>query len=215
MMFPTSSALLADTLGARDGGRLRPARRLHGLHVRAGAGHGMIAAGMAERALVVGGDVLSRILDWTDRSTLILFGDGAGAVVLEKVDKPGFLGFELGRTGRWDPLTPGSGSRSVEATGNGTSTWNGREVFKFATRVLVSSAEAVLNAAGQRWEDVDVCIPTRQTSGSWNMRSRSWGYRVSAWSLTLIATAIHPPARSRWLWRRHRRMVGSRKENSC
>ena len=66
----------------------------------------MLAAGLAKRALVVGGDVLSRILDWTDRSTLVLFGDGAGAVVLEAADGGGFLGFELGADGgrRREPL---------------------------------------------------------------------------------------------------------------
>ena len=58
----------------------------------------MVSAGLSKKALVVGGDVLSKILDWTDRSTLVLFGDGAGAVVLERVDEGGFLGFELGRT---------------------------------------------------------------------------------------------------------------------
>ena len=59
----------------------------------------MLAAGLAKRALVVGGDVLSTILDWTDRSTLVLFGDGAGAVVMEQVERGGFLGFELGADG--------------------------------------------------------------------------------------------------------------------
>src|SRR2546427_798014 len=84
--------------------------------------YGMLVAGLAERALVVGGDVLSRILDWTDRSTLVLFGDGAGAVVLEKVEKPGFLGFELGADGGGGIhlSLPGTGSRSMEeATRNG------------------------------------------------------------------------------------------------
>src|SRR6266545_3968674 len=85
MMFPTSSALLADTLGARDAAAYDLLAGCTGFMYALAQAYGMIAAGLAERALVVGGDVLSRILDWTDRSTLILFGDGAGAVVLEKV----------------------------------------------------------------------------------------------------------------------------------
>src|SRR2546427_9913646 len=124
--------------------------------------YGMLVAGLAERALVVGGDVLSRILDWTDRSTLVLFGDGAGAVVLERVEQPGFLGFELGADGGGGIhlSLPGSGSRSMdEAIGNGYVHMNGREVFKFATRVLVSSAEALLERCGVSIEDVDVYIP--------------------------------------------------------
>src|SRR5690242_21700477 len=94
--------------------------------------YGMLAGGLAQRALVVGGDILSRILDWTDRSTLVLFGDGAGAVVLERVDRGGFLGFELGADGAGgkELLLPGSGSRLSE-NGAGHLTMNGREVFRF------------------------------------------------------------------------------------
>lgn len=162
MMFPTSSALLADTLGARDAAAYDLLAGCTGFMYAVVQAYGMIAAGLAERALVIGGDVLSRILDWSDRSTVILFGDGAGAVVLEKVEKPGFLGFELGADGGGGIhlSLPGSGSRSIEeATGNGYVHMNGREVFKFATRVLVSSAEAVLERCGAAVEDVDVYIP--------------------------------------------------------
>ena len=162
MMFPTSSALLADTLGARDAAAYDLLAGCTGFMYALAQAYGMLAAGLAERALVVGGDVLSKILDWTDRSTLVLFGDGAGAVVLERVKKPGFLGFELGADGGGGIhlSLPGSGSRSMdEATGNGYVHMNGREVFKFATRVLVSSAEAVLERCGVSVEDVDVYIP--------------------------------------------------------
>src|SRR5207244_6495198 len=108
--------------------------------------YGMIAAGLSERALVIGGDILSRILDWSDRSTLILFGDGAGAVVLEKVDHGGFLGFELGADGGGGEhlWLPGSGSRRFENL-NGYVKMNGREVFKFAPRIMVYSAEQILS----------------------------------------------------------------------
>src|SRR6185503_944027 len=88
--------------------------------------------------------------------------DGAGAVVLEKVDKPGFLGFELGADGGGGVhlSLPGSGSRKLEdASANGYVHMNGPEVFKFATRVLVSSAEAVLERCGVSVEDVDVYVP--------------------------------------------------------
>jgi 3-oxoacyl-[acyl-carrier-protein] synthase-3 len=109
---------------------------------------------------VIGGDVLSRILDWTDRSTVVLFGDGAGAVVLEPVDRGGFLGFELGADGGGGIhlALPGSGSRKVEDA-TGFVTMNGREVFKFATRVLVSSAETLLERCGLTIADVDVYVP--------------------------------------------------------
>ncbi|HEX9380696.1 MAG TPA: beta-ketoacyl-ACP synthase III [Gaiellaceae bacterium] len=162
MMFPTSSALLADTLGADDAAAYDLLAGCTGFMYALAQAYGMMAAGLAERALVVGGDVLSRILDWTDRSTLVLFGDGAGAVVLEKVEQPGFLGFELGADGGGGIhlSLPGSGSRKLEdATGNGFVHMNGREVFKFATRVLVSSAQAVIDRCGVSVEDIDVYVP--------------------------------------------------------
>jgi len=162
MMFPTSSALLADELGASDAAAYDLLAGCTGFMYAVAQAYGMIAGGLAERALVVGGDVLSRILDWTDRSTLVLFGDGAGAVVLEPVDRPGFLGFELGADGGGGMhlSLPGSGSRRIDdGTGNGLVHMNGREVFKFATRVLVSSAEAVLERCGVSVADVDVYVP--------------------------------------------------------
>jgi 3-oxoacyl-[acyl-carrier-protein] synthase III len=162
MMFPTSSALMADVLGAPAAAAYDLLAGCTGFMYAVAQAYAMIAAGLVHRALVVGGDVLSRILDWTDRSTLVLFGDGAGAVVLEKVDRGGFLGFELGADGGGGIhlSLPGSGSRRVEdAVGNGYVQMNGREVFKFATRVLVSSAQALLDECGVAVEDVDVYIP--------------------------------------------------------
>jgi 3-oxoacyl-[acyl-carrier-protein] synthase-3 len=162
MMFPTSSALLADALGAPDAAAYDLLAGCTGFMYALAQAYGMISAGLAHRALVVGGDVLSRILDWTDRSTLVLFGDGAGAVVLERVDRGGFLGFELGADGGGGIhlSLPGSGSRRAEdAAGNGYVQMNGREVFKFATRVLVSSARDLLEECAVNVEDVDVYIP--------------------------------------------------------
>jgi 3-oxoacyl-[acyl-carrier-protein] synthase III len=162
MMFPTSSALLADELGAPDAAAYDLLAGCTGFMYAVAQAYGMMAAGLANRALVVGGDVLSRILDWTDRSTLVLFGDGAGAVVLERTPEPGFLGFELGADGGGGIhlSLPGSGSRQLaDATANGFVHMNGREVFKFATRVLVSSAQAVLDRCGVTVDDVDVYVP--------------------------------------------------------
>jgi 3-oxoacyl-[acyl-carrier-protein] synthase III len=162
MMFPTSSALLADALGAPDAAAYDLLAGCTGFMYALVQAYGMMAAGLAQRALVVGGDVLSRILDWADRSTLVLFGDGAGAVVLERTPERGFLGFELGADGGGGIhlSLPGSGSRRMDdATANGYVHMNGREVFKFATRVLVSSAQAVLERCGASVDDVDVYVP--------------------------------------------------------
>jgi 3-oxoacyl-[acyl-carrier-protein] synthase-3 len=160
MMFPTTSALLADSLGMPDAAAYDLLAGCTGFMYALAQAYGMLASGLATRALVVGGDVLSKILDWTDRSTLVLFGDGAGAVVMEHVDEGGFLGFELGADGGGgDTLwLPGSGSRHFE-NADKLVKMNGREVFKFATRVLVSSAEKVLDECGCTVDDVDVYVP--------------------------------------------------------
>ncbi|HZW42063.1 MAG TPA: beta-ketoacyl-ACP synthase III [Agromyces sp.] len=165
-MFPTTSALLADELGAADAAAYDLLAGCTGFMYALAQGYGMVASGLAQRALVVGGDVLSRILDWHDRSTCVLFGDGAGAVVLERVETGGFLGFELGADGAGGIhlSLPAGGSRlpaSAETVAGGRHyvQMNGREVFKFATRVLVSSAEKVLAQAGLDVEDIDVYVP--------------------------------------------------------
>ena len=83
MAFPSTGAILADRLGAVDAAAYDLSAGCTGFMYALAQAYGMLAAGLAKRALVVGGDVLSRILDWEDRSTLVLFGDGAGAVVME------------------------------------------------------------------------------------------------------------------------------------
>jgi 3-oxoacyl-[acyl-carrier-protein] synthase III len=160
MMFPSTSAILADQLGAREAAAYDLSAGCTGFMYALAQAYGMVAAGLVRRALVVGGDVLSRILDWSDRSTVVLFGDGAGAVVLEPAEEPGFLAFELGADGAGGEhlWLPGSGSRRFEDPERFVK-MNGREVFKFATRVLVQSGQAVLERWGASVDDVDVYVP--------------------------------------------------------
>ena len=160
MAFPATAALVANELGSSTAAAYDLSAGCTGFMYAVAQAYGMVAAGLSRRALVVGGDVLSRILDWTDRSTVVLFGDGAGAVVLEPSEEAGFLAFELGADGAGGEhlWLPGSGSRKFEDPDEFVK-MNGREVFKFATRVLVSSAEAVLDRYGASIEDVDVYVP--------------------------------------------------------
>jgi len=160
MAFPSTGAILGDLLGAPDAACYDLSAGCTGFMYALAQAYGMIAGGLANKALVVGGDVLSKILDWEDRSTLVLFGDGAGAVVLERVEAGGFLGFELGAEGAggnhlW---LPGSGSRAFDESEKYVK-MNGREVYKFATRVLVSSAEKLLAECGRSVDEVDVYVP--------------------------------------------------------
>jgi 3-oxoacyl-[acyl-carrier-protein] synthase-3 len=160
MAFPSTAALLADELGASQAAAYDLSAGCTGFVYALAQAYGMVGTGLSRRALVVGGDLLSRILDWEDRSTLVLFGDGAGAVVLEPAADPGFLGFELGADGGGGESLwlPGSGSRVFDNPDRYVK-MNGREVFKFATRVLVQSATDVLERCGVSVDDVDVYVP--------------------------------------------------------
>jgi 3-oxoacyl-[acyl-carrier-protein] synthase III len=160
MAFPSTAAIVADQLGAKDAAAYDLSAGCTGFMYALAQGYGMLAGGLAKRALVVGGDVLSKILDWSDRSTLVLFGDGAGAVVLEAAPEQGFLGFELGADGAGGSSLwlPGSGSRVFEDPERFVK-MNGREVFKFATRILVQSAEDLLARCEVTIDDVDLYIP--------------------------------------------------------
>jgi 3-oxoacyl-[acyl-carrier-protein] synthase-3 len=115
------------------------------------AAHGFIDAGMS-RVLVIGAETLSRITDWDDRNTAILFADGAGAVALEAVDGPGELL-------AWDLGSDGSVRHILDADIGGYLKMDGREVFRRAVRVMVSSAETTLAKAGVTADEVAVVIP--------------------------------------------------------
>ena len=160
MSFPATAVILADKLGASAAGAYDLSAGCTGFMYAVVQAYGMLAGGLGKRALVIGGDLLSRIVDWNDRSTLVLFGDGVGAVVLEASDAPGFLAFDLGADGSGGEhlFLPGSGSRLFEDPDRLVK-MNGREVFKFATRILVQSAEDTLTQAGATIDDVDVYVP--------------------------------------------------------
>ena len=166
MAFPSTGAILADQLGAPDAAAYDLSAGCTGFMYALAQAYGMLAGGLAHKALVVGGDVLSKIVDWTDRRTCVLFGDGAGAVVLERVPHEGFLGFELGADGSGGPqlYMPAGGSRApasaeTVAERQHFAKMNGREVFKFATRVLVDSAQKVLHEFDVQVDEVDVYVP--------------------------------------------------------
>jgi 3-oxoacyl-[acyl-carrier-protein] synthase-3 len=166
MAFPATAAIMADELAACDAAAYDLSAGCTGFMYGVAQAYGMLAGGVCRRALVVGGDVLSKIVDWSDRTTCIVFGDGAGAVVMERVEQGGFMGFELGAdgSGGMQLYLPAGGSRSrtTEATVARHEHYvhmNGREVFKFATRVLVSSAEKLLDQLGMTVDDIDLYVP--------------------------------------------------------
>ena len=170
MAFPATAAIMADELAACDAAAYDLSAGCTGFMYGVAQAYGMLAGGVCRRALVVGGDVLSKIVDWSDRTTCIVFGDGAGAVVMERVEQGGFMGFELGAdgSGGMQLYLPAGGSRSrtTEATVARHEHYvhmNGREVLKFATRVLVSSAEKLLDQLGMTVDDIDLYVPHQAT----------------------------------------------------
>lgn len=131
-----------------------------------------IQAGQAQRVLVIGVDTLTRFVDWTDRSTCILFGDGAGAVVLEATDEPlGLLSTVLGADGQghkhlyipgWGALVPESAELFPEY--RPYVQMNGKEVFRFAVRVMGEAAAESVKRAGLTFADIDLLIPHQANS---------------------------------------------------
>jgi 3-oxoacyl-[acyl-carrier-protein] synthase-3 len=120
----------------------------------------MIRSGAAQRALVIGAEVFSRILDWTDRGTCVLFGDGAGAVVLSASATPGILAARLHADGRHESIlrTAGSISRG-QVIGHPFLTMDGQAVFKLAVSCLDEVARETVAAAGLTVDDIDWLIP--------------------------------------------------------
>ena len=114
-------------------------------------GHGLIAMG-AEKVLLIGTDTLARITDWEDRNTAVLFADGSGSVVLERVDGPGQL---LG----WDLDADGSAERFLYAELGGCLKMDGREVFRRAVRIMVESGEKAMAHAGVTADDIALVVP--------------------------------------------------------
>jgi 3-oxoacyl-[acyl-carrier-protein] synthase-3 len=166
MFFPSTGSLLASALGADDAGAYDLSAGCTGFMYALAQAYGALAGGLAENALVVGTETLSKIVNWHDRTTCVLFGDGAGAVVLQRVPQGGFLGFELGSDGEGgkELSIPAGGSRlpvSPETLSQEMHflQMNGREVYKFATRILVSSAEKLLEECGLTVDDIDLYIP--------------------------------------------------------
>lgn len=122
---------------------------------------GLVRTGGYKRALVVGAEVLSRILDWQDRTTCVLFGDGAGAVVIEASDEPGILAHRMHADGRFgvDTLALDARIENNRVVGDGCIRMNGQQVFKLAVASLSQSCEEVCAMAGLTPTDVDVWVP--------------------------------------------------------
>ncbi|MFT3814091.1 MAG: beta-ketoacyl-ACP synthase III [Acidovorax sp.] len=160
MVFPSAACILQNKLGANGCPAFDVQAVCSGFVYALTVADAMIRAGAASRALVVGAEVFSRILDFNDRTTCVLFGDGAGAVVLEASDEPGILASDLHADGKHVDIlcVPGSVSGG-QVIGDPLLKMDGQAVFKLAVGLLEKAARATLDKAGLTDADIDWLIP--------------------------------------------------------
>lgn len=165
MTFPSTASLIQHKLGAKTGAAFDIQAVCSGFVYALSIADGFVARGMAKCALVIGAEVMSRILDYTDRSTCILFGDGAGAVVLEPVagdgsaQDRGILSFDLQCDGSKTDLLYVDGGVFDAQNRIGKVKMQGNQVFKHAVQKIAEAAETAIHKAGVTHDDVDWFIP--------------------------------------------------------
>ena len=160
-VFPSTATILQDKLGITNGAAAFDLQAVcSGFIYALATADKFIRSGSHKRALVVGAEVFSRILDWQDRGTCVLFGDGAGAIVLEASDKPGIHATALHADGRHrDILAVAGHICNGQPIGDPFLRMDGQAVFKFAVKVLAEVAEEVIAAAGMTKSEIDWIIP--------------------------------------------------------
>ena len=167
MIFPSTACFVQGKIGALNAAAFDLGAGCSGFIYALATAAQMIATGMYDNALVIGAEVMSKMLNWKDRNTCVLFGDAAGAAVLKPVPEgSGFLSFYLGADGTGAELLsfPGGGTRypaTEETLRDGLHSIHmaGSEVFKFAVRIMGEASIEALNRAGLKPEDVDLVIP--------------------------------------------------------
>ena len=165
--FPSTACLVQDRIGAKNAAAFDLSAGCSGFVYSLGVASQMIKSGLYNKALIIGAETLSRIMNWQDRNTCVLFGDGAGAAVVGVVeDGYGVLGIDLGADGSGGKYLyqPAGGSRTPAseqtiADNDHTIHMNGPEVFKFAIQIMGKTAKTALKNAGMKPEDLDLLVP--------------------------------------------------------
>lgn len=169
-IMPATASLVQDRIGASNAGAMDLNAACAGFVYALSTGAAYIESGRAKKVLVVGADELSNHLDWKDRSTCVLFGDGAGAVILSAGDEPGVLATTMGSDGsgaRLLTIRAGSRARHNGAGSNGTGAaqgdyylrMNGPQIFRWATQMMAKATEKVMSSSGLKASQVDLFIP--------------------------------------------------------
>lgn len=159
-IFPSTACLIQGKLGNKGAATFDVQAVCAGFTYALGIAEKFIRSGSHKKALVIGAEVFSRILDWNDRGTCVLFGDGAGAVVLEASETPGILATAMHADGSQNGILNVPGQIcGGQVTGDPFLRMDGQAVFKFAVRVLADVAHEVCQTAGLRTQDIDWLIP--------------------------------------------------------
>ena len=161
LIFPNVACLLQEKLGVRGGPAFGIEAACSGFLYSLATADQFVRSGQAKRALVVGAETMSRIVDWTDRETCVLFGDGAGAVVLERAEEPGIIYSQLGADGRYRELLYASTGVSTRPTAGDVPAlrMKGHEVFKVAVKTLEGMVDEVMEANQLDKGAIDWLIP--------------------------------------------------------
>ncbi|TAL75808.1 MAG: ketoacyl-ACP synthase III [Burkholderiaceae bacterium] len=159
-IFPSTACLVQAELGVMQGAAFDVQAVCSGFIYALTAAEALIRVGRAKTALVIGAEVFSGILDWSDRSTCVLFGDGAGTVVLKASDEPGIIGAQLNADGRQKDILYAAGNVSCgKVVGDPFLRMDGQAVFKLAVNALAQSAKDVCAEAGVALKDIDWLVP--------------------------------------------------------
>ncbi len=160
-VFPSTACELQALLGAKPGAAFDVQAVCAGFVYAMSVADAMIRTGMYRRALVVGADVMSRLVDWNDRSTCVLFGDGAGAVVLDASDVPGVLASKLASNGTLGVEVLGCDAKIAGGAliGDPFVRMDGQQVFRTAVGMMTETAGEVLAMAGKTVDDIDWYVP--------------------------------------------------------
>src|SRR5690606_17368959 len=175
-VFPSTACLVQAQLGAKGGAAVDVQAVCSGFVYALTTADAFIQAGRARSALVIGAEVFSGILDWNDRSTCVLFGDGAGAVVLQASDEPGILAAQLNADGSQMGILCAAGNVSHgQVVGDPFLRMDGQAVFKLAVTSLAASANQVCEQAGVSFTDINWLVPHKANFRIINFLGRNLG----------------------------------------
>jgi 3-oxoacyl-[acyl-carrier-protein] synthase III len=207
VIFPSTACIVQRKLGIAGGAAFDVQAVCSGFAYAVATADSLISLGVATRALVIGSEVFSRIMDWTDRGTCVLFGDGAGAIILEASDTPGVLAARLHADGSQESILRTAGSvAGGKVVGHPFLTMDGQAVFKLAVSVLDSVSREVLDAAGLSTSDIDWLIPHQANVRILAATGKRLGLDASKVVVTVDqhanTSAASIPLALDWAWRR-------------